>query len=282
MSETCPRLIDTHLHLIERVRASYSWADGIPALAERDFALPEARALQGDAVAGAIFMESGADDDGYREEARSVAGLVRDGLLLGQIASCRPETDDGFEAWLDECAGLGVVGYRRILHVMPDETSVSGTFRANIRRIGARGLPFDICVLARQLPLALLLARDCPEVTFVLDHCGVPDIAGGGLDPWRADMAALAACPNVNVKLSGLTAYAGGDPAAIGPYVDHVLRVFGPRRMVWGSDWPVVELGAGLTGWLDLTRAILGRLPAGDAQAIAEGNARRIWGVAGG
>lgn len=280
MSERGIGLIDTHLHLIERKRASYSWADGIPALAERDFTLDQAQALSAGEVAGAIFMESAADDDGYKAEARSVAAMVRDGRFLGQIASCRPETDAGFEAWLDECAGLGVVGFRRILHVMPDETSATATFRANIRRIGARGLPFDICVLARQLPLALLLARDCPEVTFVLDHCGVPDIAGGGLDPWRADMAALAACPNVNVKLSGLTAYAGGDVAAVAPYVDHVLRVFGPGRMVWGSDWPVVELGAGLPGWLRLTRAILGRLTAADAQAIAQGNARRIWRLA--
>jgi predicted TIM-barrel fold metal-dependent hydrolase len=277
-------LIDTHLHLIWRDRFGYGWTNGIPALAEGDFTPADARRLCGDRVQGAIFMEVGVDDADYQAEARYVATLVRSGELLGQIASCRPETDAGFADWIAECEGLGVVGFRRILHVVPDDLSQSETFRANIRRIGAAGKPFDICMLARQLPLAGELARACPETAFVLDHCGVPDIAGGAFNSWWAEIAALSRIDNiVAVKISGISAYASAGTAnfdTLAPWMDAVLDAFGPDRLVWGSDWPVVNLGAGLQNWIDVTMQWLGPLGDEDAGRIAAGNARRIWRLA--
>ena len=278
MSE--PGFLDTHLHLIHRDRAGYGWTDGIPALATGDFTLPDFRDLAPD-VGPAIFMEAGADDATYRDEARYIAGLVRDGRLLGQIASCRPETDDGFDAWLDECEGLGVVGFRRILHVVPDELSQTDTFRRNLRKIGARGLPMDLCFLGRQLGIAAELVRACDGQVFVLDHCGTPDIAGGDFDRWARGITALAALPNVHVKLSGLTAYEGPHATAdsLRPWVDHVIDRFGPARMVWGSDWPVVNLGTGVAAWTAITRDLIGRLSADEQRAVMSENARRLWRV---
>ena len=199
-------LIDTHQHLIYPDRLGYSWAEGQPALAGRAFTVEDYQALTaGAGVAGTIFMECAVDNDDHHAEAELIAGLARrpGSGILGIIASIRPENDPGFEAWLDEGPSLGVVGYRRILHEVADEVSRSETFRANIRRIGARGGVFDMVFRARQLPIALELARACPGTSLVLDHCGVPDIAGGGLDPWRADIAALAGQPNVTAKISG-------------------------------------------------------------------------------
>lgn len=299
MSEPAPAgagvpLIDSHQHLILRGALGYGWTAGIPALAAGDFTRADYEALvAGRGVAGTIFMETGVDDADYRAEARLVAGMLGAGRLgagrlgagggavpmLGQIAGCRPE-DAGLEDWIAECRGLGVVGFRRILHVMPDELSRSPGFRANLRRIGAAGFPFDLCVLARQHALAEDLVRACPDVTFVLDHCGVPDIAGGGFAPWAAGLARLAALPNLWVKLSGITAYCppgGATDAAVRPWVDRVLQLFGPARMVWGGDWPVVNLGAGLPGWIDMTRGLLAGLSVDEQAAIASGNARRLW-----
>ncbi len=275
-------LIDTHQHLVYPDVAGYSWAEGIPALA-KPFPLEDYHGLtKGGGIAASLFMETGVDDADYMTEARFVAGLMKAGGsgIVGLIASCRPEEDDGFSDWLDECEGLGVVGYRRILHVMPDDLSTSGTFRRNLRTIGRRGLPFDLCMLPKQLKIGAELARACDNTTFILNHCGVPDIAGGGLDPWREDIAALAALPNVNCKLSGLLAYCApdaADEAAIRPFVSHVLEVFGPERMVWGSDWPVVDLGGGLPKWLGVTRSILAGLSDDEADAIGWKTARRIW-----
>ena len=273
--------IDTHQHLIYRARFGYEWTADIEPLATGDFTLEDYRALtQGKGIARTIFMEVGVDDADYRAEARFISGLAGMNGICGQIASCRPEEDHGFEAWLEECRQLDVVGYRRILHIMPDELSRSHTFRANLAKIGAAGLPFDLCVLARQLPLAIELARALPDQQFVLDHCGVPDIAGGAFASWAADMSALAACTNVAVKLSGITAYCAPDAcdaATLAPWVDHVLQAFGPARMVWGSDWPVVNLGSGLPAWIEHTKTLLHALSEEEQKAIMAGNARAIY-----
>lgn len=276
-------LIDTHQHLIYRDRFGYDWADGIPPLAKGDYTVEDYGALAGDAVTGTLFMEAAVNDADYKDEARFVAGLVGSHGMLGQIASCRPEDDAGFTEWLDECAGLSVVGFRRVLHVVPDEMSTTATFRANVAEMGRRGFPFDICVLARQLPLAIELAKAAPGTMMVLDHCGVPDIAGGGLDPWRAHISEIAALDNLVCKVSGLTAYCAPDTdraQAIAPYVDHAISAFGTDRVVWGGDWPVVDLGSGLPDWIAITGRMLAALGEADARAIASENARRVWNLA--
>jgi predicted TIM-barrel fold metal-dependent hydrolase len=273
--------IDTHQHLIWRDRFGYGRTDGIPALAKGDFTPETCQAeVKGLGIAGTLFMETGVDDAIYQAEARHVATRVgRDGIL-GQIAACRPEEDAGFDAWLDECAGLKVHGFRRILHVMPDELSQGETFRRNLRKIGAKGLAFDLCVLPRQMPIAVDLEQACPDVTFVLDHCGVPDIAGGAFEPWARGIDQIAALPNVNVKLSGISANAAPDQqnrTGLERWVDHVVNRFGPERMVWGSGWPVVLLGSGLTDWIALTNALLAGLSLDEQAAIGHQNARRLY-----
>jgi predicted TIM-barrel fold metal-dependent hydrolase len=274
-------LIDTHQHLIYRDRLGYGWTSGIPPLATGDFTLADYAALTaGHGVAGSIFMETGVDDADYKAEARFVAGLVGQAGMLGQIASCRPEEEAGFDDWLDECDSLHVRGFRRILHVMPDELSQTRTFRRNLARIGARGQAFDICVLARQLPIAVDLARACPDQPLVLDHCGVPDIAGSGFSDWAKGISAIAELPHVHVKLSGISAYCApgtADLATLKPWVDHVLGAFGPDRMLWGGDWPVVNLGIGLPAWISQTRALLTSLSTSEQNQVAQATAKRVY-----
>lgn len=271
--------IDTHQHLLYRKHLTYAWTGGHPALASADFTLADYRALTaGRGVAGTLFMEVDASD--YRAEARLIAGMVGTSGLLGQIASCRPEEDEGFETWLEECAQLHVHGLRRILHEVPDDLSRSAVFRRNLRRIGAAGLSFDIVVLARQHPVAVELLRACPDQSLVLDHCGVPDVAGGGFAGWAASLRQLAAFPNLSVKLSGIAAYCAPGTATIEtirPYVDHVIDCFGPARIVWGSDWPVVNLRSSLPDWLTMSRELIADLSPDERAAIAHGNARRIY-----
>ena len=130
-------LLDTHQHLIYRDQASYSWTKDIPPLAEDNFTLEDYKNLtQNLNVAGTLFMESGVDDNDYQKETRFIQTLT-DSLennMIGLIASIRPEADKEFDLWLNESIEMGVVGYRRILHVMPNELSQSETFR-NIRDV---------------------------------------------------------------------------------------------------------------------------------------------------
>ena len=181
---------------------------------------------------------------------------------------------------LNESIEIGVVGYRRILHVTPDDMSKSETFINNVRKIGEVGKPFDLCFLSKQLPVAIELTKACDNTNMILNHCGVPDIANDGLDPWRQNIEALSKLPNVYCKLSGLMAYCAPGTSSlekIEPYVDHVINCFGPNRMVWGSDWPVVNLGKGLPEWITVTRKILDKLSIDEAKAIANGTAQSVY-----
>lgn len=277
-------LIDTHQHLIHNDLIDYHWTASIPALAHRIFtARNYSRDLDGRAMAATIFMECDVDEADLEREAEIVAAEMAapHALLAGQIASCRPERDAGFEAWLDRASALGVVGFRRVLHVVPDAISRDSVLRRNLKRLGRRGFPFDMCFFPRQLAhCALELVRDCDEQTLVLDHCGCPDIAAGDFSAWARDIASLASYDHVFCKLSGLTAYcAPGQhgPAVLRPWFQHALDCFGPDRMLWGSDWPVVNLGAGLSGWIDITSELLAPLSPSEREAICSGTARRVY-----
>ena len=278
-------LLDTHQHLVYREKASYGWTKDIPPLAEGNFTLDDYKTLtEGLGIGGTLFMETGVDDPDYQQETRFVKSLAdnSDNGMIGLISSIRPESDEAFETWLEETIEMGVAGYRRILHVMPDDTSQSDIFRKNVRKIGVSGKTFDICFLPGQLPIACELAKACENTKLILNHCGVPDIAGNGLDPWRQDIKALAQIPNVICKLSGLMAYCAPGASSletIEPYVDHVLNCFGPNRMVWGSDWPVVNLAKGLPEWIAVTRKILGKLSVDEASSIAYGTAQIVYKV---
>ena len=278
-------LLDTHQHLLYRNEASYSWTNDIPPLAENNFTLDDYKNLTKElGVAGTLFMEAGADDDDYQKETRYVQTLAEnsENNMIGLISSIRPEEDKDFDLWLNETIEMGVIGYRRILHIMPNELSQTKIFRNNVRKIGDAGKTFDLCFLPSQLRVAKELAQECDNTSLILNHCGVPTIANNELDPWRQDMENLSKIPNVTCKLSGLMAYCAPGTSSyetIEPYVDHVLKCFGPNRMVWGSDWPVVNLGKGLPEWIAVTRKILDKLSPNEAEAIANGTAQKIYKV---
>ncbi|WBU56133.1 amidohydrolase family protein [Paracoccus sediminicola] len=274
-------ILDTHLHTVDRSRIRYPWIDGAGAL-DRDWSHAEyATEAAGLGIVGALHMEVDAAQEMIAAETEMIAGLPpRDDVpILGIIGACRPE-HDGFAAEIERAqTRKSVVGFRRVLHVVPDALSESETFRANIRRLGPAGLPFDLCVQARQLPLAIALVDAAPDTQFVLDHCGVPDIAGGAFEGWASDMAELAQRPNVAAKISGLPAYASAGWTAddLRRWTDHVVSHFGFDRLVWGSDWFVCTLGGGLTKWVEASRALFGDGSDTEKAALFAGNARRIW-----
>lgn len=278
-----PVIFDTHLHLVDRKRLSYPWLGDAPAL-NRDWSYEDyestARRI---GITDVLHMEVDVAEADMQAETAFIAELMQrpDSLIRGAIAASRPEAA-GFAAWLEAVDRRVVKGVRRALHVVPDEVSQAALFRQNIALLGAAGLPFDIVVLARQLPLAQMLVDACPDTIFVLDHCGVPDIAGGGFDAWSAQIAELAQRPNLNIKLSGVTAYTAGQWSldTLRPWVAHILDQFGPDRIVWGSDSPVCTLHSSLPEWVAASHALLSALSTDERNNVLHGNAHRIWKIA--
>ncbi|MDZ5695888.1 amidohydrolase [Chelativorans sp. M5D2P16] len=276
--------IDTHLHVIDRTELSYPWLSGTPAL-DRDFSYEAyAREARRVGIENTLHMEVDVAEDDIEAEIDYVGGLKGrpDSLLVGAIAACRPE-NAGFAAFLERQQENPLVkGFRRVLHVVPDDVSEGALFRENIGRLSGTRFTFDLCVLPRQLPKAMALADLAPDVQFILDHCGVPDIKGDAVEPWRAHMAEIARRPNVAAKISGVVAYA--DPESwtvetLRPWVEHTVDCFGFDRVVWGSDWPVCTLGGGLSTWAAATQVLFAGASEEERAKLFRQNARRIWGL---
>ncbi|MEP7239611.1 MAG: amidohydrolase [Devosia sp.] len=275
------RIVDTHLHLIYLDRFSYPWLAGVPPLNRQwDFAhyWQEAEGL---GIEAALHMEVDVASQEIEDETRFVLGV--DPRVIGAIAGARPEHVD-FPRHLERMAAEPRIrGIRRLLQSDPDDLSAGEVFRGNIRRLAPLGLCFDICVQPTQLGVARALAAACPDVQFVLDHCGNPPIASGDISEWRRDIAALAELPNVAGKVSGIVNHAkpGWTPDDLRPAIEHMVASFGWDRLVWGSDRPVLTLNGTLTQWVAATRTIVAGASQDEQERLFFRNAERIYRVGG-
>jgi len=126
------------------------------------------------------------------------------------------------------------------------------------------------------------LARRVPEVTFVLDHLGKPDVRNQGFQPWANELDALAALPNVFAKISGLTTEAhwkDWQPTDLAPYLRQAFDTFGPERLMFGSDWPVMTLATSYQRWIETVQTHLPFSKEQDWIRLFRTNAERIYRV---
>jgi predicted TIM-barrel fold metal-dependent hydrolase len=277
-------IIDTHLHLINKSALTYPWLSSAPTL-DRDFLYETyAREAKRAGIVGSLHMEVDVDPDEMEKETAEIRRLseTEGSLLKGAIAACRPEDADFPDYLARQTANPFVKGFRRVLHVVPDDVSEGATFRENIKRLAKSRFSFDLCVLPHQIPKAIALVDLAPDVQFILDHCGVPAIKDRQDHPWRDHMIEIARRPNVTAKISGVIAYADAESwtvETLRPYVEHTIAVFGWDRVVWGSDWPVCTLGGTLSTWVATTQALIAGASVEERTKLLSGNARRIWGL---
>lgn len=204
---------------------------------------------------------------------------------LGAIVAHAPlERGAAVAADLAALAALPAVrGVRRLIQTEPDPSVVlEPGFLAGLRLLPAHGLSFDICIKHWQMTYAIELVRRCPEVAFILDHIGKPDIRHGLREPWSAQLAELARLPNVACKVSGVITEAGPDwsPATIRPYVEHALDVFGADRCMFGSDWTVSALTHQYGDWVAILDDILAGASAAERRAFWRDTATRAYRLA--
>ncbi len=249
-------ITDTHVHLLDTRRFRYSWAAGAPKLG-RDWTIADLTARAAPyVIENMAFAEVDVDMPQYMDEALWVQSLAdQDPRLKGCVACLPLERGAALEPEMERLAKLPVMrGIRRLIQNQPDpDFAVKPDFVAAVKLLPKYGLSFDICIYHHQFPAVLKLVRQCPDVSFILDHIGKPGIRDGLTEPWKAHIRELATMPNVVCKLSGVTTeadHAHWTRDQLRPYIDHVIACFGFDRLMYGGDWPVCELAGEYKTWL--------------------------------
>jgi len=251
-------IIDTHVHIYDPGRLSYSWMQNVPIL-NRPHLTADFRQDSGEvSLAGFLFVEVGVDAPHRRAEAHWIDSLGRnEPLLVGMVPSLALEHGRKIEADLEALAAMPRVrAVRRLIETEAEPGfCLQPAFLEGVRMLARHDLAFEICVRHWQLADAVDLVRRCPEVRFVLDHLGKPPIRSGEMGPWRQNLAALASLPNAVGKLSGVVTEADHEtwtPTQLRPWLDCAVECFGFERLMFGSDWPVSKQTHAYRDWFDI------------------------------
>lgn len=277
------RFVDAHVHFWDPARLHYPWLAGVPAIAMAQTPAVLAAEAGGRRPERIVFVQADCAPEQVLAEVEWVESLARDEPAIGGIvAAARLDQGAATQAALDHLAARPLVrGVRQL--IQGERTAgfcTRAEFVAGVQSLARRGLSFDVCCRHDQLREVTELVRRCPETTFILDHAGKPPIARGEMEPWSRDLAALASLPNVACKLSGLVTEAdhgAWTPAQLAPYVSQIVKRFGPRRVLFGSDWPVARLAATYARWLDVARESVSAFSAPERDAIFRLNALRLY-----
>jgi L-fuconolactonase len=273
-----PVQIDSHQHFWQIGRGDYHWMS--PGLTKiyRDFGPADLQPfLAHYGIAQTILVQAAQTV----EETRFLLDIARKTPFVAGVVGWVDFVDAHAAqiiAWLAEDELL--VGLRPMVQDMPDDDWLVGSRLAPaFHALVDHGLVFDALVFPRHLSRLLVVADRHPDLTIVIDHGAKPAIRERRLDPWQADMAALAGRGNIVCKLSGLVTEAGTGWTVddLRPFVDHLLEVFGPGRLLWGSDWPVVNLAGGYESWREAAEILLAPLTPADRAAVLGGNAKRVY-----
>lgn len=274
--------IDAHQHFWALVRGDYGWLTPDLTPLYHDF-LPDdlAPILHTNGVGGTVLVQAAPT----LAETEYMLRLAEDhSFILGVVGWIDFEAADAVAQIGRLAAHPKLVGLRPMIQDIPDvDWMLSQQFSPVFEAMIASGLVFDALVLPNHLTnLQTLLARHT-KLRCVIDHAAKPQIASGQFDEWAANMALLAKETAAYVKLSGLVTEAGENwqLAQLKPYVDHLLKHFGPNRMIWGSDWPVCTLASTYDAWCAATDQLLNGLDRPDRDAILGGNAINLYGLEG-
>lgn len=285
-ANTAEGVIDAHHHVWDLSARDQDWITG-PELAplRRDFTLadlePEARAA---GVTATVLVQT----IDVPEETPEFLALAQDSDLVAGVVGWTDLTSPDVTralAWLQERpGGEYLIGIR---HQVQGESDPHWLMRPDVLRglaaVAEAGLVYDLVVRPHQLAAAHEAARLLPGLTFVLDHAGKPPIASGELRPWADAVRLLASLPNTVCKLSGMVTEADWGQWSVEdlqPYANTVLDAFGPRRLMFGSDWPVCRLTASYAEVISAARELTAGLQPAERHEVFTGTALRTYGLA--
>jgi len=277
-------IIDSHLHLWDPTRFRMRWVEGNPIL-EQPYGPAEYREhTAGIEIEAMVYLQVDVDPAYALLEAQWVVErAAADPRIRAMVPYAPLEDGDQVRSFLDALVATSpmVKGIRRLLQGESDpEYCLQPRFVRGVQLLAEYGLSFDLCIHSGQFPGIIELVRRCPEVSFVLDHIGKADIQGRVLDPWREQIAALAAFPNVMCKVSGMVTEADKEHWTaddLAPYVAHTLSAFGEDRVMFGGDWPVALLASSYRRWVETLDALTADLSPQAKRKLWADNARRFY-----
>ncbi len=275
--------IDAHHHLWHYAPADFPWISARMQQLKQDFTLAQLEPLAAaHHVAGTIAVQARQT----LEETRWLLDLAHRSTLIRGVVGWVPLIDPQVEHELEELAqDTALVGIRHILHDEPDpDYMLRPAFNRGLEALTRHDLRYDLLIFPQHLSLAIELVDRHRSQQFILDHLAKPAIAHASLSAWARHLKRLAERPNVACKVSGLVTEADWQHwtlADLQPCFDIALEAFGPERLMYGSDWPVLNLAADYSRWQRTVSALLAPLSQDEARAIARGTAERIYGLAG-
>jgi len=271
--------IDSHQHFWQVANeADYPWMSPAQQVLYRDYGPRDlAAVLARHGVEGTILVQASPTD---RETDALLVLAESTDFVKGVVGWCE-FTEPAAPARIAALAqSPWVCGLRPMVQdIADDDWLLREDIQPAFEALSEHGLTFDALLHPRHLGrLARMLARH-PALDVVVDHGAKPAIASGDLRAWREDMAVVASRPGTMCKLSGLVTECGDDWSIerLRPVVEHLLHCFGPERLMWGSDWPVLNLAGGYGNWLEMSQKLTSHLSAADKAAIFGGNAQRFY-----
>jgi len=273
-------IVDAHQHFWELGRFNYFWMTPERQVLRRNFLPSDLKPLlRENGVSATIAVQAHAS----REETRWLLELAATNAFIAGVVGWLDLTDPKLGADLD--AIQRHPKFKGVRHPLEAESDDAWMLRpAVVQGLGElqhRGLPFDLVIFPRHLKFIPRLRELCPTLRLVIDHVAKPPILQRTADEWGRHIEGVAQLPGVWCKLSGLITEADHQrwtPDDLRPYVNHVVRLFGYDRLMFGSDWPVCVLAGSYEQVLSSTREALGELNQDDADRIWGGTARTFYG----
>ena len=271
--------VDAHHHVWRIGRGDYGWlTPDLPIY--RDFRLADLRPLLGDITATVLVQAAPTEaETAYLlNVARNHADLVR-GVVGWEDLTAR----DAPDRIRTVAADPALKGLRPMLQDIADTGWIlRPEIQPALTAMHQAGLRFDALIQPRHLRTLLAFCARNPALPVVIDHAAKPTIAADDFQPWADEIALVARETPAFCKLSGLVteAGAGWHVDRLRRYTDHLLACFGPHRLMWGSDWPVVNLAGGYARWRDATLILLRDLPRHELDAVLGTTALQFYGLA--
>jgi L-fuconolactonase len=273
--------VDSHQHFWKIARGDYWWLtkERFPQL-YRDF-------LPGDL--GPLLKSCGIDKTILVQGAQTVdetnflLGIAHTTAFVGGVVGWADlEAKDAPEQIAKMAANEKLVGLRPMLQDLPDdEWILRPSLAPALRAIERSGLRFDALIFPRHIAHIRKFLDQNPDLPVVVDHGAKPEIAKGEIRAWEAGMRAIARNTRALCKLSGLATEAGPGWTAekLKPYIDVLIDCFGAKRLMWGSDWPVLNVAGEYTQWFGIAEKYTAHLPREDREQIFGGTAARFYGI---